>query len=125
MKKLNLQIEEKMVTCIVCPSGCKIKVSIQNEGEIVGIYGNLCKRGAEYAKNEVTQPKRVLTTTVKLEDGRLLPVKTLHPIPKALIFDAMKELRSVNVKTPVRLGQVVYHNVAGTGVDVVATRSFN
>ncbi|TYP58847.1 DUF1667 domain-containing protein [Thermosediminibacter litoriperuensis] len=116
--------EERTVTCIVCPSGCRIKVGIEGS-EIVRISGNQCKRGADYARAEVTQPMRVLTTTVRLEDGRLLPVKTASPIPKVLLFDAVKELSGVRVKAPVKIGQVIYSNVAGTGVDVVTTRSWN
>lgn len=68
---------------------------------------------------------RVLTTTVRLEDGHLLPVKTARPIPKELLFEAVRELSGVRVKGPIEIGQVVYSNVAGTGVDVVATRSWN
>lgn len=116
--------EKRTVTCIVCPSGCRINVEIEG-GKIIEISGNQCKRGADYATTEVTQPMRVLTTTVRLENGRLLPVKTSRPIPKALLFDAIKELSGVVVKPPVKMGQVVYSNVAGTGVDVVATRSWD
>ena len=124
MTALSATSEEKTVTCIICPRGCRVKVTIEG-GEITRISGNLCRRGADYARAEVTQPMRVLTTTVRLEDGHLLPVKTARPIPKALIFEALKELSGVRVKTPVEIGQVVYSNVAGTGVDVVATRSWN
>ncbi|MDN5331071.1 MAG: hypothetical protein PWP45_296 [Tepidanaerobacteraceae bacterium] len=120
---MSAMVNEKTVTCIICPAGCRIRVSMQG-GEIASIKGNLCKRGENYAKDEVTHPTRVLTTTVRLEDGRLLPVKTARPIPKALLFDAVKELSNVVVKVPVKIGQVVYSNVAGTGVDVVATRSW-
>lgn len=124
MTALSAVNEEKSVTCIVCPRGCRIKVSIKG-GEIIRISGNLCKRGADYARSEVTQPMRVLTTTMRLEDGHLLPVKTARPIPKELLFEAVRELSGVRVKGPIEIGQVVYSNVAGTGVDVVATRSWN
>jgi len=121
--ELSTAIEEKTVTCIVCPSGCVVRVVLKG-GKIAGISGNMCRKGTDYAKTEVINPMRILTTTVRMEDNRLLPVKTERPLPKALIFDAMKELSHVRVKAPVKIGQVVYPNVADTGVNVVATRSW-
>ncbi|KYO65476.1 DUF1667 domain-containing protein [Thermovenabulum gondwanense] len=117
-------LKEKTVTCIVCPTGCRIKVTFEDK-KIKEIAGNQCKRGFDYAKEEVISPKRMLTTTVFLENGELLPVKTEKPIPKELLFKAMEELKNVRVKPPVRMGDVIKENIAGTGINIIASRSYN
>lgn len=107
--------------CIVCPKGCHIKVDEQND---CAVTGNGCKRGEAYGKKELTNPTRVVPSTVKINGGahRRLPVKTSEPIPKAMIFDAMKLLDAVEVTSPVKRGEVVYKNILGTGIDFIATR---
>lgn len=112
--------KNKIVTCTVCPKGCQIDVEIK-ENEISSIRNYGCKRGIEYAQNEITDPRRVLTTTVKLSNGWVLPVKTKAPIPKDLLMKAMLELKEVIVIPPVGIGYVVKENIAGTGIDVVST----
>ena len=77
---------EKNLTCIVCPLGCSIKVTLDGE-KIVNVEGNSCPRGKEYAVSECTNPVRTLTTTIKCDNGRVLPVKTKKPVPK----DKLKE----------------------------------
>lgn len=113
-------MEIKKVTCIVCPKGCQIDVKIEN-GEIVSIENYDCKRGLEYAKNEVLDPRRILTTTLKLSNDRVLPVRTREPIPKKYLKKAMVELKDVIIKPPVKVGDTVAENVAGTGIDLIAT----
>ena len=76
------------LTCIVCPMGCSIDVTMDKDGKITEIVGNTCPRGAEYAKNECTNPTRVVTSTAMTADGRPVPVKTNRPIPKDKIFEA-------------------------------------
>ena len=110
----------KTVTCIVCPKGCLIDVKVK-DGEIVSIKNYDCKRGLDYAKNEVLDPRRILTTTLKLSDGRVLPVRTVDPIPKKLLRKAMFELKDVIITPPVKVGDVVAKNVVGTKVDLIAT----
>ena len=112
----------KEMICIQCPVGCKLAVREKN-GEIY-VEGNKCKRGEEYAINEIRRPTRILTTTVFIEGGKheMLPVKSDGEIPKSLLRKAMKELASVRVKAPVKCGDVVYENVANTGINIVATR---
>ncbi len=109
------------ITCIGCPLGCRLSV---DEASNYAVSGNQCKRGAEYGKNELKNPTRVLTTTVEAEGGihGRCPVRTLAPIPKDKVFDAMQVLMKVKIKAPVKLGQVVVENILGTGVDVIATR---
>lgn len=111
----------KELVCIVCPKGCRLQV---DEEHGYTITGNSCPRGAEYGKNELLHPTRVLTSTVRVQGGlhRRLPVKTTAPIPKELIFQAMDALNGVRLTAPVHLGQVVIHDLLGTGVDVVSTR---
>ena len=111
------------LTCIVCPKGCELTVTFGAAGEIEKIEGYTCKRGEEYAQNECTHPVRTLTSTVKTESGRPVAVKTAAPIPKELIFDAMKEINAVRVPDgrDVAIGDVIISNVCGTGVSVVAT----
>ncbi|MEG2786626.1 MAG: DUF1667 domain-containing protein [Romboutsia sp.] len=113
----------KNVTCTVCPMGCALVVS-KVDGEYK-VEGNTCKRGAKYGVEEVTNPRRVITTTVKLSGSylNLLPVKTNDSIPKELMFDIMKLLDRVEVSAPVSVGDVIIKDVLGTGVDVVSAKS--
>ncbi len=107
------------ITCIGCPLGCKIKVETGEKG--FKTTGEGCPRGVAYAKDELTAPKRVLTAVVAVE-GReiLLPVKTAKAIPKEKLFEAMAEIKQIRVKPPVTIGQIVWENLAGTGVGLVA-----
>ncbi|SCI95501.1 Uncharacterized protein with conserved CXXC pairs [uncultured Clostridium sp.] len=111
------------ITCTVCPMGCSLVVS-KVDGEYK-VEGNTCKRGAKYGVEEVTNPRRVITTTVKLNGGylNLLPVKTNDSVPKELMFDIMKLLDNVEVNAPVSVGDVIVKDVLGTGVDVVSAKS--
>ncbi len=112
----------KEVICICCPKGCHLKV---DEANNYSVTGNACPNGAAYGKEELTHPTRILTSTVRAEGG-LYPrctVKTAAPVPKDKLFDVMAALDSVLVTAPVRIGDVVLHDVCGTGVDVVATRN--
>lgn len=112
--------------CIVCPRGCHISVEKNNDGTF-NVTGNTCKRGYEYAINEMTHPTRMITSTVKVEDGELVrcPVVTSNPIPKERIFDVMAEINKVDVKAPVSMHQVVIKDCLGLGVDIIATRTIN
>lgn len=108
-------------TCIVCPLGCALTVT-GHPGTPPEVTGNRCRRGIEYGRAEVSDPRRTLTTTVTLTGAELrrLPVKTAAPIPRDLLRPAAAELRKVSVAPPVRTGQVIV--TVGTGTAVVATR---
>lgn len=110
------------LTCIGCPMGCGLTVEIEN-GEAVSVSGNTCKIGENYARTEVSAPVRTVTTTALTEQGIPVPVKTAGNIPKGKIFDVVREIKSIRVKLPVSLGDVVLENAAGTGVNIIATRS--
>ena len=115
-------MEKRDLTCIGCPLGCQIIVTMEN-GEVTDVKGNTCPRGDKYAREEVTNPTRVVTSIVKVEGGNLaaVSVKTKDVIPKGKIFDCVDALRDVCVEAPVQIGDVILENVAGTGVDIVAT----
>ena len=118
-------MEKRELTCIGCPLGCQITVELEN-GEVVSITGNTCKRGSDYAAKEVTNPERTVTSTVKIESGltdTYLPVRTASDIPKGKIFECMQCLKGVTVKAPVRAGDTVITDVAGTGVNVIAAKT--
>lgn len=110
-------------TCILCPSGCDMELEL-NGKEILSLKGNRCPKGAEYARQEITNPMRNIATSVSVEGGDYLlaSVRLSGPIPKDRIFDVMEEIRDVRLKAPVHIGQPVISNVLGLGRDVVATR---
>ena len=117
-------MEKKSVICIGCPMGCMLSVTFEN-GEVTEVTGNTCKRGDVYARKEVTNPTRIVTSTVKVSGGTLamVSVKTKTDIPKGKIFDCVRALKTVCVKTPVHIGDVILENVADTGVDIIATKN--
>ncbi len=112
------------LTCIGCPLGCSITVTM-NGTDVVSVTGNTCPRGDAYARKEVTNPTRIVTSTVRVEGGisPMVNVKTASDIPKAKIFECVSALKNVVVTAPVKIGDVVLSNVAGTGVDVVAAKN--
>lgn len=114
----------KELTCINCPMGCTLKVEIPENGE-TKVSGYTCNRGLDYGLKEVTNPRRTVTSTVRVKDGVLpvVPVKTGTDIPKDLIFRCIEELSAVTVSAPVKIGDIIVENILGTGSDIVATRN--
>ena len=114
---------KKDITCIVCPRGCRMTVN-NIDGQYI-VEGNSCIRGSKYGIDEVTNPRRVITSTVRLNGSYLnmLPVKTAGSIPKDMMFDIMKVLAEIRVTTPVNVGDVIVKNVLDTGVDIVSTKT--
>ena len=117
-------MEVKNLTCINCPMGCPLTIEMEGE-QVIQVSGNTCKRGEIYARKEVTNPTRIVTTTVKVINGTsgMVSVKTKEDIPKGKIFDCVKALKNVQVEAPVHIGDVIADNIAETGVDIVATRN--
>ena len=113
-------MEKKVLTCIGCPMGCELQVEME-DGSVISVSGNTCKRGDIYARKEVTNPTRIVTTTVRLSGGGVVPVKTKEDIPMEKIMDCVRELKQLVIARPVQIGQVILENAAGTGVPVVAT----
>ena len=110
----------KEFICIVCPRGCHLKVD-----DNMNVSGNTCPRGKVYALNEITNPTRMITSTVAIESEELkrLPVMTSMPIPKGKIFEVMEEINKVRIKAPVKIGDVIIKNVLGLDSDIIATRN--
>ena len=106
---------KRNLTCIVCPMGCSIDVEFEND-EIIKISGNTCPRGAEYAKNECISPVRTITSTVRCEDGSVIPVKTDKPIPKDKIFECMKIINSTVAPLPISAHDVIIKDVYGSNI---------
>ena len=115
-------MEKRELTCISCPMGCQMTVLMDDES--IRVTGNTCKRGEVYARKEVTNPRRVVTSTVKVNGGEFarVSVKTEKDVAKDKIFDCMKEILKAETTAPVKIGDIVITNCAGTGVTVVATR---
>ena len=115
-----METKERILTCIVCPRGCRLSVTLE-DGKPVSVTGNSCKRGLDYAINECTHPMRTLTSTVRVEGGGVISVKTAAPIPKEKMFAAMKELNRVTAPKSTVAGDALIKGIAGTDVDLVAT----
>ena len=109
--------------CIGCPLGCRLEVE-EEQGEIVEVRGQSCKKGETFARQEHVDPRRVVTTTVAIEGGLWprLPVKTQGDVPKGTVVDVCRLLHGLRLEAPVTIGQVIAADVLGTGVDVVASR---
>ena len=115
-------METKQIICTCCPMGCHMDVTLEN-GKVESVVGNTCKRGYNYAIDECTDPRRTLTSSVRLKDGRMLSVKTAAAIPFGKMFEAMEALSKVTPKAPVKIGDVIVKDLCGTGIAVVATRN--
>lgn len=117
------EIEEVTFICIGCPLGCQLSVK-KKEDMVISVEGNHCKRGEIYAQKECVSPTRIVTTTVKVQDGEIpmLSVKTASDIPKSKIRECMDAVRNIVVIAPIEMGDVILHNVAETGVDIIATK---
>jgi len=115
---------EKEITCIVCPIGCKILVKTDGKQFEVS-DGHKCKRGIEYARSEALDPRRMLTSSVLVKAGEwpLVSVKSSKSIPKNKVFEVLKEIKKANIKAPINLGQIIIKNVANTKIDIIATKS--
>ena len=111
---------KRELTCIVCPIGCQLSVTIEN-GAVTEVTGNTCPRGKQYAIDECTNPVRTITTTARTTDGGVIPVKTDRPIPKELMFECMNEINRAVVTLPAKIGDIVIEDLLGTGANVVIT----
>ena len=124
-KKMGTKVLE--MPCITCPMSCHLQVTMNEKGDIISVSGNTCRRGETYAKAELTNPVRMLTSTVQITGGKQkrLPVMTKEAIPKALLMDAMKQIHATKVCAPVKENDIIIENVCNTGIDVVASRSID
>ncbi len=113
----------KNITCICCPIGCELQVNQTNEEFTV--IGNKCLRGKKYAHDEITHPKRIITSTIKIIGSNypVISVKTTQPVPKEKIFTIMEILASLEVIAPIYIGDILLKNIANTTADIVATKT--
>ena len=114
---------EREFICTACPKGCLLRVVLEGK-DVVKVEGYTCRKGIDYGKQEAADPKRMLATTVRVENGfhPLLPVYTQNPISKERIGEVLAALRELRLKAPIKAQSVVLADVAGTGVDVLASR---
>ena len=117
--------KERLLTCIVCPRGCQMKVTLADDGRVESVEGNFCKRGVTYANDECTNPTRTVTSTVRCKSGAVVAVKTDRTIPKGMMFEVMSAINSVVADDGLKIGDVIIENVCGTGANVVATGNQN
>ena len=112
----------KELTCIVCPRGCRLKIDDE-----LNVTGNSCPRGAQYAKDELTNPKRMITSFVRVKNRKdcVCSVKTSTSIPKGMIFEVMEEINRVGVNAPTHIGDIAIKDVLGTGADIVITKNID
>jgi len=115
----------KEMVCIVCPIGCNLKAELNDQNEVVSVTGNTCARGDVYARKELTNPTRMLTSTIKIKGAIYdrLPVITSSDIPKGKLFDVMQALLNLEVEAPVQNKDIIIKNVCDLGVDIIASRT--
>lgn len=114
-------VQEKVI-CVTCPKGCTLTVT--REGQTIVKVDNGCKRGHEYARQELTDPRRMVATSVRIKNSLhpLLPVYTSAPFPKPRIPELLAILREVEINAPVSLDQTILTNVLETGIDIHASK---
>lgn len=114
---------QKNIICVACPMGCGVTVEIADNGDILSVTGNTCKRGDAYARTEITNPVRSLATTVKVEGGiyNVVPCKSAGALPKDKIMECMEVINAAQAEAPVKLGDILIENILGTGINIVAT----
>lgn len=119
--------EQRRFVCVACPRGCVLEVDVAQAPTgglaALAVRGNACRRGEDYGRAEVADPRRVLTSTVRTEGSRLrrLPVRTAGTVPLARLVEAARSLDSVVARPPVTCGEVLIRDLLGLGVDLVAT----
>jgi len=119
-------IEKKHFTCVTCPVGCEVDVEVQ-DSSILSMKGNRCDKVKEFVIQELKEPMRVLTTTVRIKGAKyaMLPVRTDKLIPKRLFTQAVAELASIDLQAPVHMSDVIVKDVAGSGANIIATRTMD
>lgn len=110
----------KELTCIICPRGCCLTIDDENN-----VFGNFCPRGKEYAINELTNPTRNISSSVRVRnrENTLCSVKTSGPIPKDMIFDVMNEINKIQIDAPTTIGEILIENILGLNVNIVVTKN--
>lgn len=115
---------KKEFTCIRCPAGCRLTAGTEN-GRVTGVTGNKCDKGVAYARQEIEDPRRIVTSTVRSEGLviSMVPVRTSAPVPKSRVFEVMEEIRKLKIGKPVMTGETLVKDFLGLGTGLIATRS--
>jgi CxxC motif-containing protein len=118
--------EKTHFVCVVCPIGCEIDV-VHDGSKIISMEGNKCEKSKEFVSQELIEPMRILTTTVRIEGSRwpVIPVRTDKAVPKRLFPQVMKRLRRITLQAPVNISDVVVRGILRTGANVIATRTMH
>ena len=117
----------KIITCVTCPVGCEMAIEYEDK-KLLSVAGNDCKRGEKYASDEITNPRRTLTSTVALilngAETKFMPVKTDKPISKEKIFEAMEIINKIKINAPfrIKMGDIIYPDFTESGINLVAGR---
>ena len=115
------------LTCIVCPIGCSLEVSLC--GHEISVSGNRCSRGAVYAHEEIRSPKRIVTATCQPEgeahSAMRIPVKTSSPCPREKIPALLADIYKLKAALPVKAGDILLVDWNGEGINIIVTRSFD
>ena len=113
---------KRTITCTVCPQGCEIQAEFTGPDDIV-VKGFSCPRGERYAKDECLAPKRVFTSSVRIDapGRRMLPVRTKDPVPKEMLLPCAEAARQIRMEGHVGAGEVIRKDFLGTGTDLVAS----
>ena len=124
--------EEGSVTCTLCPKGCQIKLTpvagadgLTNRRWIVS--GNGCPRGEIFARQELTDPHRILTTTIRIAGtNRLLPVRSDRPVPLGEMQELAGQLRetALHIDTGVKTGDVLIRSLGSEEANIIAETSY-
>lgn len=116
---------QREFTCIICPNGCTVCAQLAQDGSVQSVTGGACPRGEAYVRGELTDPRRNIASSVPVQGGELplVSVRLTQPVPKARIFDVMRQINRCRLTAPVRIGQVVIADVLGLGADVIATKN--
>lgn len=118
----------KEMVCILCPNSCNLIVTRDDRNpDGVRVENALCPKGKDYAYSEIFDPRRTITSSIVVEGGELplVSVRTDRPIPKSKIFDVMREIKKAKLKAPIKAGDILIRNVAGTEANVIATKNVN
>ena len=116
--------EKKHFVCVVCPIGCEID-AVHDGSKIISMEGNKCEKSEEFVNQELVEPMRILTTTVRIEGSRwpVIPVRTDEAVPKRLFPRIVRQLRDIKLQAPVNILDVVVKDVLRTGANIIATRT--
>lgn len=117
-------MNKKKLTCIVCPLGCQMEVVYDGKAKkIISMEGNQCKKGQKFAENEIIDPRRIFTTTIKINSKTIkrLPVRSNTPAPKDKILGMAREAKKIKVKPPIKMGDILAYNFLDSGVDIISS----